>query len=112
MRITINNKTFDLHYSFRMGMLYEDSTEKPITPETKITQRDVVILFYAAVKATWEYNNEDLYLTWEQFCNWIDDNGGEWIIKKFSDWYEQAIKAQTEKIKQLQKEDKESSKKK
>ena len=107
MKITIDGKTFDMHYSFRMHMLYEEVKEQPMQDVKKFMLKDQAILFYNAVQATLKYNHCDYLMDWDDFCNWVDDNGGEYFLGKFSAWYLKAANKQAAKINELVKEEQE-----
>ena len=50
-------------------------------------------------------------VSFTKFLNWIDDNGGEYMIKKLSDWYQEAMEYQLQFIKDLEEKDQKENKK-
>lgn len=95
MKILIFDKELELHYSFRMMYLYEQIKEKSLDVRN-MTSEDLLILFYAAVLATLQYNHVTQPLSYVEFMNWIDDHGGENAILDFSKWFVDTMTAQIE----------------
>lgn len=93
MKIKIDNKELELHYSFRMMMMYEQIQGKSID-FANMTMQDIVILFYAAVVSTLQYNKVSTLMKYEDFMNWVDDNGGEQAIVDFTNWYIHKVQEQ------------------
>lgn len=77
MKITYNNKEYELKYSFRALMIYENITQKSFQPNTLT---DIITLFYSIVLAAAKGD----YIDYEEFIDWLDDNTGE--LNKFSEW--------------------------
>ena len=77
MTITIKDKEFQLKYSFRALMIYENITKKSFNPKT-VT--DMVVFFYSIVLAS----NKGCELLFDDFLDWIDDNPDK--VNDFSNW--------------------------
>ena len=86
MTIEFEGRSYALHYSFRIGMLYEQIQEKSID-FSHLNQLDLITLFYATFLATLQYHKVNHNVKFEEFMNWIDDNGGEQLILEFTNWY-------------------------
>lgn len=93
MKIKIDNKELELHYSFRMALMYEQIQNKSIDL-VNLKLEDIVILFFAAVVSTLQYNKIANTMKYEDFLNWIDDNGGEKILLEFTNWYGEQVRRQ------------------
>lgn len=93
MKIDFEGRTYALHYSFRIGMLYEQIQGKSID-FTNLNQFDIIILFYSTFISTLQYHKVNHHMKLEDFMNWIDDNGGEKMIVDFSNWYIEALRQQ------------------
>ena len=97
MKIEYDGKIYEMHYSFRIGMLYEQIQGKSIDLAT-FNQFDLIMLFYASFLSTLQYHKVNNIIRFEDFMNWIDDNGGEKLVVEFSNWYVNVIKQQYELI--------------
>ena len=93
MKIKINEKEYDLHYSLRIYMIYENVANKALD-NSNLKISDLILLFYAAVVATLQYNKADL-ISYLEFLDYIDDNGGEQLITEFGDWFSGQLMAQS-----------------
>lgn len=96
MKITIKGKEIELHYSMRSFVIYEEITGKSLNLEDINNLSSIVNLFYANVLATMQYNNMNLDLTYNDFWNYIDENGGPTLISDFSNWYMKQLEAQVD----------------
>ena len=77
MTFNINGKEYQLKYSFRALMIYENITHKSFNPKT-IT--DMIVFFYSIILAS----NKGCELMFEDFMDWIDDNPES--VNDFSTW--------------------------
>ena len=68
MKIKLNEKEYELRYSFRMMMIYEQIAGKTLDWQ-HLTTQDLVILFYATVIATLQYNKNSTPLKYDDFLN-------------------------------------------
>lgn len=97
MKIKLNEKEYELRYSFRMMMIYEQIAGKTLDWQNLTTQ-DLVILFYATVIATLQYNKNSTPLKYDDFLNWIDDNGSDMLLVEFANWYAETVTHQAELV--------------
>lgn len=98
MKIKFNEKEMELHYSYEVSMLYEEMMQKSID-YMKLTSKDYEILFYAVFLTTLRYNKYGKLVSFIDFKNWIDDNGGTKLFVDFIKWYVDQVKAEFELIK-------------
>lgn len=87
MTINIKDKEYQLKYSFRALMIYENITHKSFNPKT-IT--DMVVFFYSIVLAA----NKGCELMFNDFLDWIDDNPDS--VNAFSTWLTDTFTQQQE----------------
>lgn len=87
MTFNINGKEYQLKYSFRALMIYENITHKAFNPKT-IT--DMIVFFYSIILAA----NKGCELMFEEFMDWIDDNPES--VNDFSTWLTQIFTQQQE----------------
>lgn len=107
------NKEVELKYSFRSSIYFEQITGHNIDL-SKLTQNDVVTLFYCVVIASLQKAKEPV-IPMLDFLDAIDDfNGGEKCILEFGNWYVDVLKAQFEVLDSTEdnKKKKETAKKK
>lgn len=107
MKVTLKEKQVELHYSFRMMMMYEQIQGKSLDFQN-ITLQDLVILFYTAVVSTLQYNKLGIGMQYEDFLNWLDDNGGEQLLVDFSNWYVEQVQLQNNMVPETDKKKKKS----
>ena len=96
MKINIKGKELELHYSMRSFVIYEEITGKSLNLEDINNLSSIINLFYANVLATMQYNNMNLDLTYNDFWNYVDENGGVNLITEFSQWYMEQLQAQAD----------------
>ena len=92
MKLRINNEDIELNYSFRINLYYEEISGKSLDFQN-IKSEDLVNLFYATVVATLQKLKKPT-ISFLDFLDCIDDNGGEKVIVDFSNWYVDIIKSQ------------------
>jgi len=106
MKITYNGKTVDLHWSYRVHMMFENATGYSID---KIkTANDVNILFYCVFVSTLQYNKIENSLSYFDFMNWVDDNGNDKLFIEFNEWFLKTMTQKDELAKEPDAEDKEA----
>lgn len=88
MKITINEIEYDVKYSFRAHMVYENSTNKTY-PNNTIT--DLIIFFYCCLLAS----NKDISLSMDEFIDYLDENPDK--LTEFSN----LLIAKNEKVKAM-----------
>lgn len=97
MKITINNKEFNLKISMRSIIIWEKISDKTFNP---ITVTDLILYFYSIILA----NNPDFEMTFDNFIDYLDEHPG--LFNEFMDF----LKKENEK--QAQFSNKHKSKKK
>ena len=97
MTVKFNNKKLDLHYSYEVSMIYENIAQHSID-YSNMTSQDYEILFYAVLLATLRYNKFGNMISFVDFKNWVDDNGGTKLFVKFIKWYADQVRAEFEMI--------------
>lgn len=107
MKITLNEKELDLHYSYRIHIMFEEVLERPVD-FGKMTMSDIEKLFFFTIISTLKYNKIDYDLTFEDFRNWVDDNGNDQLLLDYFNWLvKDVMKVQEDLIKPLTEEQKE-----
>ena len=99
MTVNFNNKKLDLHYSYEVSVIYENMTQHSIDYD-KMTSQDYEILFYGVLLSTLRYNKiGKMIISFVDFKNWVDDNGGTKLFVEFIKWYVDTVKAEFEMLK-------------
>ena len=99
MTVNFNNKKLDLHYSYEVSVIYENMTQHSIDYD-KMTTQDYEILFYGVLLSTLRYNKiGKMIISFVDFKNWVDDNGGTKLFVEFIKWYVDTVKAEFEMLK-------------
>jgi len=112
MKVKFDDKEFDLKYSMRMLIVYENITGRSLTIEELQNYTNIITLFYAACHSSAKQNNIEFKLTYDEFIDWIDAQGGEAIIVDFANWYAETTIANAQLYaKNNEKGDKEGTKK-
>jgi hypothetical protein len=106
MKIKINNEELELVYSFRSAVYFESITGHNLD-FTKMSQNDLITLFYCVVIASLQKAKKPI-ITMLDFMDAIDENNGEKCIIDFSNWYIQTITAQYEVLNSMDNEKKQT----
>lgn len=77
MKIKINEKEFELKYSIRAMIMYENMTEKSFAPESLT---DIITFMYCVVVSS----AKDYSIKFDEFIDYLDENPK--IINDFGDW--------------------------
>lgn len=77
MTITVKEKEYNIKYSFRALMIYENITHKSFNPKTI---SDMIVFFYSIVLAS----NKGCELLFDDFLDWIDENPDK--VNDFASW--------------------------
>lgn len=104
MKVKIHDLELDLHYSMRMMIIYENITGENIDFTNMQSIKQLTSLFLSCILASAKKNKIDLQLTYDEFMDWIDDNGGYKLLNEFATWLAGEIKAKYELLKE-EKED-------
>lgn len=105
MKVTIKGKSFDLHYSMRMMIIYENITGENFDFTNMQSLKQVTSLFLSCILASAKKNGIDLQLTYEDFMDWLDDNGGYELLNEFALWLAKDIESKYSLLKKEDEED-------
>lgn len=108
MKLKINGEEIELIYSFRSAVYFEQIAGHNLD-FTKMSQNDLITLFYCVVIASLQKAKKPV-ITMLEFMDVIDDNLGEKCIVEFSNWYVQTITAQYEIINSMEDDQKKPAK--
>ena len=80
MKITIDNREYELKYSFRTLMVYENITNKSFEPKSLT---DIINLFYSCIIVN-DLTKGNTTITYDNFLDWLEKNPV--VLTEFSNW--------------------------
>lgn len=96
MKVKIGEREIEMHYSFRMYILYENRLGESVD-FTKLNNYTYTLnLFYCAVLSSMQYHKMELDLEFDEFMDWADTKEGMSTIPEFLGWYFENFKFQEE----------------
>lgn len=109
MKVNIKGREIELHYSMRIHILYENVMNQSLSAvQNKTTS--LVVLMYCAIVASIQKARLDLPLSYEDFMDWIDEQGPD-IFSEFSKWFTESVEAYSGlKLKEEDKKDQSTEK--
>ena len=109
MKVNIKGKEIELHYSMRIHILYENVMNQSLSAvQNKTTS--LVVLMYCAIVASIQKARLNLPLSYEDFMDWIDEQGPD-IFSEFSKWFTESVEAYSGlKLKEEDKKDQSTEK--
>lgn len=87
MKITFNEKEYDLRMSIRAFIIYENVVNKTFELADLTNYTNLVTMFYAIVTTTLKYNKVDHNFDFATFIDWIDEAGGNPLLVDFATWF-------------------------
>lgn len=109
MKININGHELELHYSLRILINYEELTGKSLDFADLTSVSNLIKLYYAAVIASLQYARMPLDVTWEDFLDFVDEDGEKGLMD-FGNWYAKSMTAQSD-VEKNKKANKDTNKK-
>ena len=100
MKVKIHNINLDLHYSMRMMIIYENITGENFDFYNMQSLKQISTLFLSCILASAKKDKIDLQLTYDEFMDWMDENGGYNLLKDFAIWLAKEIKTKYSLIKE------------
>lgn len=102
MKINVKGEEIELVYSFRSSIYFEEIAGHKLDYDN-MSATDLAKLFYVNVYATMQKLGMPP-VTYLEFQDVIDDNGGDICIYKFSNWYADVQKRNWELINSIEEE--------
>lgn len=111
MKITINNKDIELHFSMRILMMFEEIFNRALIGSDLATYNTLVKLFYVGVLSSARYNKIEFDMDFEQFVDYLDEQENAMQeIAKFGVWFADKLNQSTTMQQMLSATDEEASK--
>jgi hypothetical protein len=108
MKLNINNKDIELVYSFRSAIYFEQIVGHDVD-FNNFSQNDLLTFFYAVVIASLQKAKEPI-ISFIDFMDIVDENGGNKCIIEFSRWYVNIMMAEYEALQDMTPEEEEKEK--
>lgn len=93
MKVKIKDKEIELCYSMRTHIIYENITNESVDFMNMKSIKQLTTLFLATILASAQKNKIDLNLTFDEYADWLDDNGGYIILNEFAQWLAETVRA-------------------
>ena len=101
-----DEEVYDLHYSFRINMIYEAVTDKNLDIRSLVKITDWFLILHAVIIATLQYNKSSCKIGYEELMDVVDDCGGDEIMIEFMAWFIKQLGIQDELMPKIQEEEK------
>lgn len=86
MKIKIKDKELTLHYTIRMMILFENITGENVDFENLKSTKQLTTLLLACILASAHKEKIDLQLTYDEYIDFLDENGQYEILADFYLW--------------------------
>lgn len=95
MIVRYNNEDLELRYSLRIYIIYENIME---TSDIKEDYTTLLTLLYSTLVATLQYHRKKIDMDYQDFLDWVDDNGGIKLVTDFSTWFSKQAAIQMDMV--------------
>lgn len=112
MKVKIKEHELELVYSIRTNILYESIMNKQLQYEELNKIDNLSYLFYANIMATLQANKLNADLSWDEYIDYLDANGGIKILGDYATWLMEQMNIQAQLISEELKSDDEKKVKK
>lgn len=100
----LNGEELELVNSFRVFMYFEEIAQHPLD-FSNLTSNDLLILFYSVFISSLQKAKKSI-ITYLEFLDIIDENGGDRCVLEFTNFYIDLIKKQYSVLEDMQDEKK------
>lgn len=94
MKLTIKNHEIELVYSIRTNILYESILGKSLKFEELSQIDNLSYLFYANILSTLQANKVQIDVSWDDFIEYVDANGGIKLLGDYAVWLAEQMNIQ------------------
>lgn len=101
MTIKYTDKEVELHYSLRMFIIYENIMGKSLNYQDLASYTELITLFYSAIMSSFKYHKIEGNFNWDEFIEWVDENGGDSLMQEFVEWLVEKTHGADELIKEV-----------
>ena len=93
MTVTVQNKEIVLEYTMRLHLVYENITGESVNFENMASMKQLTTMLLATIIASAQKQHIDINFTYDDYMNWLDDNGGYAVINDFAIWFSKELQA-------------------
>lgn len=93
MKVKIKGEEIELCYSMRLHIIYENITGESVDFTNLTSIKTLTTLLLATIMASAQKNKIELNLTYDEYCDWLDENDGYVVINEFANWLAETIQA-------------------
>lgn len=112
MKVNIKNKEIELCYTMRMHVIYENITGESVDFTNMASLKQLTTIFLACILASAKKAKLDFDITYDDYIDWLDDNGGYQLLNEFALWLAAEMEAKYGLLKkEEEKEEEETTKK-
>ena len=96
MTIKIQGKEIELFYTMRMFIVYENITGDSVDFENMKSLKQISTLFLACIIGSAQKQNIQLDVTYNDYMEWLDENGGYTLLNEYALWLANQMQAKYE----------------
>lgn len=110
MKINIQGKEIELFYTMRMYIIYENITGESVDFENMKSLKQISTLFLSTIMGSAQKQNIQLDITYNDYMEWLDDNGGYIMINKYATWLQEQMESKYQLLADTKQDDKKRKK--
>jgi len=112
MTVKIQEKEIELKLSIRTYIYYENIINKSFELKDLSNFNNLVSFFYSVILSSSKKQGLNFKMAYDDFIEWIDDNGGEYLLVDFINWFTKEQESQAQFLRKNETENTEGNKKK
>lgn len=112
MKIKIKGEEIELTYSLRTNIIYESIMQEALDLEKATSINVMATLLYANIVAMIQKYKLNLTLSYDEYFDWLDDNGGIKILNEYGYWLANQLQQQYNITPETPEEENDAKKKK
>ena len=86
MKVKILDKEIQLFYTMRMMIIYENITGESVDFMDMKSVKQLSTLLLSCIIASAKKQQIEFNITYDEYADWLDDNGGYVILNDFATW--------------------------
>ena len=106
-----DEEVYDLHYSFRIHIIFEAVANKNLELDKLDTVGDWFLILHATVISTLQYNKSSAKVDYDELMNIVDDCGNDQLMIDFMGWFLKQLGIEENMIPKTEEEKKSQMKK-
>ena len=94
MKVNILDYEIELKYSMRTAIIYENIAGETLDFSNMSSIKQISTLFLACIYSSAQQQHITLNLTYDNYMDWLDENGGYGKLNEFAFWLADQMAAQ------------------